>query len=369
MITKEEAKEKLKQLIKNFSDGEKYWDSKPEEDIKYQFIEPLFEDVLGWNRKEISKEQRVLKGRADYILKNGNQEVLVVEAKKTNVHLSEEEGRQAVSYAYHRKIKFAVLTNFKHIRVYHALSNIKRIDDNLLKVNKDYFRLEYKEFLDKFDVLWLLSRESFENGEINKLLSSKDEKLNKPIDANILEDLLNIRKWLSTELKSKKNYLDQETIDEIVQTLIDRLIFIRSVEDRKLEPMNYLRSLESDVRQQRIKLQLFPYLLQEFRKFNKKYDSKLFEEGLVEKEGSFSDDVLRKVILTLYFGSKNDQDRYLFDQIPGDLFGAIYEQYLGTILQGTEKRVKLDSKSGKRKEMGIYYTPSYIVDYIVKNTV
>jgi len=35
MITKEEAKEKLKQLIKDFSDGERYWDSKPEEDIKY----------------------------------------------------------------------------------------------------------------------------------------------------------------------------------------------------------------------------------------------------------------------------------------------------------------------------------------------
>ena len=370
MLTKEEAKDKLKQLIKDFSEGEKHWDSKPEEDIKYQFIEPLFEDVLGWNRKDISKEQRVLKGRADYILKNGNQEVLVVEAKKTNVHLSEEEGRQAVSYAYHRKIKFAVLTNFKHIRVYHALSNIKNIDHNLLKVNNTYFRLEYKEFLDKFDVLWLLSRESFENGEINKLLSSKDEKLNKPIDANILEDLLNIRKWLSTELKSKKNYLDQETIDEIVQTLIDRLIFIRSVEDRKLEPMNYFKSLEADVRQQQItKLQLFPYLLEKFEYFNKKYDSKLFEGGLIEREGSFSDDVLRKVILTLYFGSKNDQDRYLFDQIPGDLFGAIYEQYLGTILQGTEKRIKLDSKSGKRKKMGIYYTPSYIVDYIVKNTV
>src|SRR3989344_4530188 len=171
MITKEEAKEKLKQLIKDFSEGERHWDSKPEEDIKYQFIEPLFEDVLGWNRKDISKEQRVLKGRADYILKNGNQEVLVVEAKKTNVHLSEEEGRQAVSYAYHRKIKFSVLTNFKHLRVYHALSNIKNIDKNLLKINNNYFILEYKDFVNRFDDLWLLSKESFDKGDINKLLS------------------------------------------------------------------------------------------------------------------------------------------------------------------------------------------------------
>ena len=57
----------------------------------------------------------------------------------------------------------------------------------------------------------------------------------------------------------------------------------------------------------------------------------------------------------------------MFDVIPIDLLGSIYEQYLGVVLRGTEKRVKLDLLSGKRKSMGIYYTPSYIVDYIVKN--
>ncbi|MFH0711888.1 MAG: N-6 DNA methylase [archaeon] len=369
MSDKEKAKEEVGRLVEKFESYPKSQiDSMPEEDIKFQFIEPLFE-ALGWKREEISKETRILKGRADYILRIGNQEKLVIEAKKTSVHLLEEEGRQAVSYAYHRKIKFAVLTNFKHLRVYHALSNVKLIDRNLLKKDGAYFILEAKDFVEKFDLLWLLSRESFENREIDKLLSAKDEKINKPIDENILNDLLNIRGWLSKELKAKKNYLSQEVIDEVVQILIDRLIFIRSVEDRGLEPMNFLKSLESNVRQQVVRFQLFPYLLEQFEEFNKKYDSKLFEKGLLEKEGAFSDEVLRKVIVALYFGSEGNQERYLFDQIPGDLFGGIYEQYLGTILAGTEKRVKLDSSSGKRKKMGIYYTPAYIVDYIVKNTV
>ena len=368
-MDKEIAKQEVAKLVSKFSSISKSeLDEMPEEQIKFRFIEPLFE-ALGWEREDIFKEKRILKGRADYILKIGNQDKLVIEAKKTSVSLTEEEGRQAVSYAYHRKVKFSVLTNFKQIRVYHALSNIKNIDKNLLKINNGCFRLEFEEFLDKFDMLWLLSKESFEKQEINKLLSSKDEKINKPIDENILSDLLNIRSWLSKELKTKKNYLSQEIIDEIVQILIDRLIFIRSVEDRGLEPMNYLKSLEADVRMQRVKLQLFPYLLEKFEEFNKKYDSKLFERGLLEKEGAFSDDILRKVILALYFGSEGNQERYLFDQIPGDLFGSIYEQYLGTILAGSDKRIKLDSSTGKRKSMGIYYTPSYIVDYIVKNTV
>ena len=372
MLDKELAKDKLRELVEQFSQASKNKDfihEKNEEWAKHNYIEPLLYDVLGWKREDIEKEARVLKGRADYILKIGNEELTVIEAKKVGVSLSEDEGRQAVSYAYHRKIKFAILTNFKEIKVYHALSNIKAINNNLLKFESGgYFKLSFEQFLDNFDKLLLLSKESFEKEEINKLLSKKDEKLNKPIDVHILNDLLKIREWLSKELKSKKNRLDEE-IDEIVQVLIDRLIFIRSVEDRGLEPINYLKSLEADVRQQHVKLQLFPYLLEKFKEFNAKYDSRLFEPGILEREGAFSDEVLRKVILTLYFGVEGNQERYLFDQIPVDLFGSIYEQYLGTILQGTEKRVKLEKESGKRKKMGIYYTPSYIVDYIVKNTV
>src|SRR3989344_3118799 len=365
-------KEKLKELVEQFSQASKnkeYINSQNEANTNLQYIEPLFMDILGWQRINIVKEQRILKGRADYILKIGNEEVAVIETKKPAVSLTEEEGRQAVSYAYHRKIKFAILTNFKEIKVYHALSNIKNIDRNLLKFDDNsYFRIGFNNFLSDFDKLFLLSKESYEKHEINKLLSKKDEKLNKPIDQHILNDLLKIREWLSKELKSKNNRLEGE-IDEIVQILIDRLIFIRSVEDRGLEPINYLKSLEADVRQQHVKLQLFPYLLEKFKEFNAKYDSRLFEPGILEREGAFSDEVLRKVILTLYFGVEGNQERYMFDEIPGDLLGNIYEQYLGTILQGTEKRVKLEKESGKRKKMGIYYTPSYIVDYIVKNTV
>ena len=102
----EEAKERVKDLVKEFSEIPKLQlDEMKEEQIKWLFIEPLIE-ALGWEKKSIEKEARVLKGRADYILKSGNKEAIVIEAKKTNVPLMEEEGRQAVSYAYHRKIKF-----------------------------------------------------------------------------------------------------------------------------------------------------------------------------------------------------------------------------------------------------------------------
>ncbi|MBU4308379.1 MAG: N-6 DNA methylase, partial [Nanoarchaeota archaeon] len=369
MVDKEIAKEKVKKLVEKFesySKGE--LDSMKEEQIKFRFIEPLLE-LLGWEREEIFKEERVLKGRADYILKLGNQDKLVVETKATNVHLEEKEGRQAVSYAYHRKIKFSVLTNFKYLRVYHALSNIKRIDNNLLKKEGANFIIEAKDFVEKFNLLWLLSKESFEKDEINKLLSAKDERINKPIDESILADLLEFRKLLSKDLKSKRMQLENSHIDEIVQILIDRLIFMRSVEDRGLEAQDFLLKIIKDVEKGLTDMNLWAVLKSQFKRFDLTYNSKLFAEGVLEKEGFFDNNVLAKVIRGLYYGTQHQQERYMFDEIPVDLLGSIYEQYLGVVLRGTEKRVRLDLESGKRKKMGIYYTPSYIVDYIVKNTV
>jgi type I restriction-modification system DNA methylase subunit len=67
--------------------------------------------------------------------------------------------------------------------------------------------------------------------------------------------------------------------------------------------------------------------------------------------------------------SKDNSYKYDFSIIESDVLGNIYEQYLGNILKSTPKRAKLKESKTHRKEQGIYYTPSYIVDYIVKNTV
>ena len=367
-MDKKTAKQEIEKIVKKFlAIHKKELDEMPEEQIKFRFIEPLF-GALGWEREDIEKEKRVLKGRADYILKVGNQSKLVVEAKKTNVGLNEEEGRQAVSYAHHKNIKFAVLTNFARIRVFHALSNIKNIDKNLLKDKNGYLKFNCEDFVNDFDRLWLLSRESFEKEEINNLLQNVDKKLIKPIDESILADLLQYREWLSKDLKSKRSHLTKEEIDEIVQVLIDRLIFMRSVEDRGLEANDFLLKIVNDVQKGFSDLNLWAILRDQFKRFDTAYNSKLFEAGLLEKEGFFDRDTLIKVIEGLYYGTQDHQERYMFDEIPIDLLGMIYEQYLGVVLRGTEKRVKLDLVSGKRKKMGIYYTPKYIVNYILDNT-
>ena len=51
-----------------------------------------------------------------------------------------------------------------------------------------------------------------------------------------------------------------------------------------------------------------------------------------------------------------------------DILGKTYENFIGHVLSG-QKRFKEKESKGKRKESGIYYTPQYIVNYIVDNTV
>ena len=69
---------------------------------------------------------------------------------------------------------------------------------------------------------------------------------------------------------------------------------------------------------------------------------------------------------------------YNFKEMPADVLGSVYESYLGYKLstaksknkklfdeEGREITIHKDAK--KRKEQGIYYTPIFVVDYIVRN--
>ncbi len=53
--------------------------------------------------------------------------------------------------------------------------------------------------------------------------------------------------------------------------------------------------------------------------------------------------------------------RYNFSFIDADILGEVYQQYISTVQSG-------EDKNSARKKQGIYYTPRYIVDYIVENT-
>ncbi|HMY20627.1 MAG TPA: TaqI-like C-terminal specificity domain-containing protein, partial [Polyangium sp.] len=61
---------------------------------------------------------------------------------------------------------------------------------------------------------------------------------------------------------------------------------------------------------------------------------------------------------------------YVFTEIPADILGQVYERFLGKVIRLTDgHRAKIEERPEVRKSGGVYYTPTYIVEYIVKATV
>jgi len=366
-LTKEEAKEAVKKLVDKYnrisqSGGINRY---KEEDTKAEFIEPLFE-ALGWdvrnieNDDEVVREEKISKGRVDYSFRINGIPKFFLEAKALKEDLDIPKFiEQAINYSWHKGCTWAVLTDFEAIKIFNA----EWKSSNPLQAQFGQ-TLPCHLFLEKFDQLWLLSRESFEKKSLDTEAEKWGKKIKKtPVDKQLLSDLTKFRDLLNKNIlknNSCKN-LSGDELDEAVQRIIDRLIFIRTLEDKELEaPM-----LQSVVREDTNK-RIYKKLNAIFRKVDDIYNSKLFTPHLCE-ELDIDDEILGKIIEGL-FKTSDTVVHYDFSAIDADVLGNIYEQYLGHLLKKTDKRAKLSEGKTHRKEQGIYYTPTYVVDYIVKHT-
>ena len=141
-------------------------------------------------------------------------------------------------------------------------------------------------------------------------------------------------------------------------------------EDRGLEPQDQLLKL---CQTNDIYSRLICTLCQ---KADDKYNSGLFhfnkENGIAEPPDTITknliidDKVIKPIIQGLYFEHGSP---YQFDVLPVEILGTVYERFLGKVIRLTSAhQAKIEDKPEVRKAGGVYYTPSYIVDYIVSNT-
>ncbi|MGC9310921.1 MAG: Eco57I restriction-modification methylase domain-containing protein [Candidatus Aenigmatarchaeota archaeon] len=336
-----------------------------EEMTKKGLIEPLF-CALGWSISdgdEVTVEETISKKRVDYGFRIGGVPKFFLEAKSLKESLDKVGYiEQAITYAYHKGCTWAVLTNFKEVRIFNA--EVKAAN----ALQSHFITLHAPEFAERFDDLWLLSKEGFSEG----LLDKKAEKWGKmarkaPLDKQLLADFTHFRQLLSknaTKLNASLK-ISEDELDEAVQRLLDRLIFIRNCEDRGMGEKKLVYALRDW--ETRGKGRLIESLRSVFAYFDEQYNSKIFAPHLCDQL-DIDNSVLEEIINGLYY-TKDKSVSYDFSAIEADVLGNIYEQYLGHILKKTAKRAKVEEAHRKRKEQGIYYTPTYIVDYIVKNTV
>jgi type I restriction-modification system DNA methylase subunit len=143
--------------------------------------------------------------------------------------------------------------------------------------------------------------------------------------------------------------------------LINRLIFIRTAEDREVED-NRLRSLVRVLRDKKQINHLDRELAEVFRQFDNTYNSELSARHFSE-ELQIPPTDLEEVIEGLY---EKNFTRYNFNALDADVLGTAYEQYLGHVVAEGVDETHVEEKRTKRKSQGIYYTPTFVTKYIVQ---
>ena len=372
-------------LIEKFElHGEAYHSAGYKEaQLRQEFIDPLFE-ALGWDMdntagkaeayKDVIHEDAIKLGGGhkapDYCFRIGGTRKFFVEAKKPAVNIKHEidPAFQLRRYAWSAKLPLSILTDFEELAVYDC--RIKPAKDDKASAARVLF-LSYTDLADRWDELaGIFSKEAIEKGSFDKFVeSNKKKRGTAEVDAAFLADIEAWRLELAKNLALRNPALDQRDLNFAVQRIIDRLIFLRIAEDRGIEDYGRLQSLQNmpDV---------YRKLGELFRSADDRYNSGLFhfepEKGRLEAPDELTldleidDKVLKEIIKHLYY----PESPYEFSVLSADILGQVYEQFLGKIIKLTAgHRALVEEKPEVRKAGGVYYTPTYIVDYIVQQTV
>jgi len=380
MTTKEIAKTKIQTLVSRF---EEQYDSYKNSDYnemrtRRDFIDPFFK-ALGWDmdngegvaeayREVIQEDSIKVKGQKhkqapDYSFRlTGGQRLFFVEAKKPSISIKDNfhPAYQVRRYGWSAKLPVSIVTDFEEFSVYNCSLKPKLTDRPSVARIK---LISFKEYLNEFDFIWdTFSRESIRKGKYDEFLKSDLlKKGTKTVDDEFLESLDNWRKILAVTISWKNKSLNEEEISYSVQQLIDRLIFIRIAEARSVEPYGSLKEATK-------KGNFYNNLFELFKKADEKYNSGLFNL----KKDKLSDSLIidNKIIKDIVDQLYPPISPFEFSVIPVEILGSAYERFLGKQIKvDFAHRATIEEKPEVRKAGGVYYTPQFVVDFIIASTV
>lgn len=353
-----------------------------ETQVRQEFIDPLFIE-LGWDLynsqgfaeayKDVVLEDKIKVGVAtrapDYSFRIGGTRKFFLEAKKPSVDIYGDihPAYQLRRYAWSAKLPLSVLTDFEEFSVYDC--TIKPIQNDKASTARTYY-FKYTDYIDKWEEIYsIFSKEAVMKGSFDKYAAStKKKRGTAEVDDVFLAEMENWREMLAKNLALRNHGLSTRALNETVQKTIDRIVFLRICEDRGIERYGQLQKLVDSKN-------IYSELKKIFILADEKYNSGIFhfrsEKGREDYDNIslnqlIDDKPLKDILKRLYF----PESPYVFSVIPADILGQVYERFLGKVIRLTPgHQAKIEEKPEVRKAGGVYYTPTYIVDYIVKNTV
>jgi len=399
--------------------------------LRDDFLNPFFR-ALGWDMENraglIQKDREVEiesptqigggRKRADYLFRAQGRDRFICEAKKPADELNARHAFQAKRYAWNKGVWVALLTSFETLKIY-IVGGKPHLDEPQVGEWKTWHFRQYPLIARE---LWdLLSREKAADGAVDRLIESLPKQpagkgkarqqwlikpdRNRSLDHDFLEFLDEARRELASDLirqNDRAELLEHNQLNEAVQHILDRILFLRICEDRDIDTGTRLQSITETWRkhtgnedtgrrahQQPLEMReaapaffgagdirapkdsLWRAVVRHFRALDRRPPSHVpfFNGNLFKPHFSetlmVSDEWLAGLISEL----SDDETPYLFNVISVEILGSVYERFLGKVVRPQGVGVTIEEKPEVRKAGGVYYTPRYIVDYIVEQTV
>ncbi len=354
-----------------------------ETQLRREYIDPFFK-ALGWDvdntrgwaevYKDVIHEDAIRIGSTvkapDYCFRIGGTRKFFVEAKAPVVNLKDDPdpAYQLRRYAWSAKLPLSILTDFEEFAVYDCRVRPHQVDKPS-KARTKYWR--YTDYADHWDeIASIFAYDAVLKGSFDKYATS-EKRLHgtAEVDAAFLAEIETWRESLARHIALRNPALSNRQLNYAVQITIDRLIFLRICEDRGIERYGQLMGLLNGP-------EVYPRLMALFRSADDRYNSGLFHflpekdrpEGPDEltPELAIDDKPLKDILRSLYY----PESPYEFSVLPAEILGQVYEQFLGKVITLTAgHHARVEDKPEVKKAGGVFYTPAYIVDYIVRQTV
>jgi methylase of polypeptide subunit release factors/predicted type IV restriction endonuclease len=379
------APKEILELVRRFDEHKEAYKSGQynETQLRREFLDPFFK-ALGWDidntqgiaeqYKDVIHEYSIKIGgntkAPDYCFRIGGTRKFFLEAKKPAVDIKEEisPAYQLRRYAWSAKLPLSILSDFEGLAIYDC--RIRPVQDDKASTARVFY-CTYDQYAEKWDeIASIFSKDAILKGSFDKYAeTNKRKKGTAEVDDVFLSEIESWREHLAQNIALRNPELSQAALNYSVQQTIDRIIFLRICEDRGIEPYGQLQALQNGAN-------IYKRLCEIFHRADDRYNSGLFHFG-EEKDrheppdrltlGLHIDDKpLKEIFKNLYY----PDSPYEFSVLGADILGSVYEQFLGKVIRLTPAHhAVVEDKPEVKKAGGVYYTPTYIVDYIVKHTV
>ena len=378
LLTQDQDEEKLKKRYANLQMYQaKASDIKSfkEEKFQTQFLKYIFEDCLGYTldttnptnfNLEREKKNETDGKKADGAILINSEVRCVIELKdQTTQHLDKTPSNRELSpvdqafryFISHENAKYVVISNFNELRFY--------IGNKTIFEKFDLFTASFDEFK---KLHLLLSFESIST-DLPLKLKEKFATHEREISNKFYKDFSAFRLTLFKNICKNNASIDKNRLLSLTQKLCDRFIFILFAEDRGLLRLRTIAEIKDKFQNQVTELSFYDFYKIYFKAIDEgseRLDIKRYNGGLFATDTELDALKIDDSVLEAQFLSDYD---FLSD-IGVNILGHIFESSLNDLeeLNAQINGNEFDAKQSKRKKDGIFYTPEFITEFIVENS-